>query len=212
MRKFTVLEKELLKNMIASKMLRDQRVIRTCVFLEEYYIGAEHGVSILFQSDGKPVIISYPKSNAENTAPLLLIVTFLKLLQYLESQSVITWIDEPEGQTAEKALGKQFPNGCNVALSPELTTLASQTFENTFMVTQDLIDLVNNGFREPEEIRHRQTVFFTACALLVSILLGLWGVFRDVFQNKEPSVCKIECASPIAAKGNTAKTDLTLKK
>ena len=212
MRKFTILEKELIGNMISCKMFLDQNVIRTNVFLCEYYIGPEHDISITFPKDSEQVIISYPKSDAENVYPLTLFVTFLKLLQYLESQGVVIWIDEPEGKTQGKALGKQFPNGHNVALSPGLATIAALTFENTFVVTQDLINLVNNSFRETDEIRHRQTLFYSACALFVAILLGLWGIFRDVFQGKNPCLCKIEDASLIKAKDNPAKTDLNSQK
>jgi len=182
MKKFTLLEKQLLQEIISSEMYHAQGVIRPSVFLDEYHVGPDHDLSILFGPDCHKVMVSYPKRDSNETAPLLLIVTFVHLLKRLEHDGLIYWVSEPLEKTVNKAQGSQYTDGNNILLPSSIGGYLQDQFTNIFTPTEDLLDLVKNNFTTPDERRFLWTLRVSIAALVLSALLGLWGIYRDVNQ------------------------------
>lgn len=141
MKKFTQLEKQLLREIVSSDMYHAQGVIRPSVFLDEYHVGPNHDVSIMFGPDCHKVMISYPKKNSDETAPLLLVVTFVHLLKRLENEGLIYWVSEPLEKAVNKAQGMQYANGNNILLPSSIGGYLQDQFTNIFAPTEDLLDL-----------------------------------------------------------------------
>jgi hypothetical protein len=181
MRKFNNLEKQFLRQIVSSKMYLEQGVLRPSVFLDEHYVGPQHSLSMLFHLDGQRILISYPKRNANETRPLLIVVTFFYLLNFLEKDGLIYWLESSPEKPSGVAQGEQYTDGHNILITGEFTQVIRSYFLNIFVPTQDLVDLVKNNFITDEELRHRRNFRISVIALSVSILLGLWGVLRDLF-------------------------------
>lgn len=182
MRKFNTLEKQFLRQIISSRMYLEQGVLRPSVFLDEHYVGPRHALSILFHHDGQRIIISFPKRSSNETRPLLVVATFFHLLNFLEKDGLIYWLEpsSPE-RPFGVAQGEQYTDGHNILISGEFAQNIRDKFLNVFVPTQDLVDLIKNNFMNDEELRHRRNFRISVIALSTSILLGLWGVLKDLF-------------------------------
>lgn len=181
MRKFNALEKQFLRQIISSKMYLEQGVLRPSVFLDEHYVGPHHALSMLFHLDGQRILISYPKRSSNETRPLLIVVTFFYLLNFLEKDGLLYWLEPSTEKPSGVAQGEQYIDGHNILISGEFAQIIRNNFLNVFVPTQDLVDLIKNNFMTDEELRYRRNFRISVIALSASILLGLWGILKDLF-------------------------------
>jgi|GEM_PF-5449855 len=177
MRKFNLLEKEFISKMVDHPMLINDGVLRTSVFLDSTYVGPNHKISLLFSAQKKMVIVSFPKEGNESNQALILIMTFFLLLRDLEKEGLLCCTGD--SSFLNSALGTQYNTGKNVSLSSDLIPIANKYFDNILLISEDLKDLVKNDFKSREEIKYKQTMVLAVGALIVSVLLGLWGVLKD---------------------------------
>ena len=75
---------------------------------------------------------------------------------------------------------EQFTEGTTIEIPRPLNSFTIDSFKKYILVSEDLKEFVDSGFRTPEEIRHKKSITVAVVALITSILLGLWGIFRDI--------------------------------
>jgi hypothetical protein len=179
MRKFNQLEKQIIKRLVSHPILAEEGMIRTSVFLEDNYIGQKHDLSMLIKSDEKLVIISGPQPREEFKEKIVLIITMFILFRDLREEGMLSIVGD--SQNISGALGEQYKDGQSVKLTDDIARIIMEYFNNLIFISEEVRQFVNNDFRDQEQIRYREMMFVAVGALIVSVLLGLWGILKDVF-------------------------------
>ena len=181
MRTFNSKEKEILKKMMAHPMLFKQGVLRPSVFLDSHYVGPNHKISLFFKSSENLVMLSFPKEGNESNEALLFIMVFFLLLRDLEKEGLLSCTGDSTDLNA--SIGSQYTEGNNVKLSADIAPIVCKYFDNILIISEDLKEIVKNNFKSKDEQRYREMRSVAVGALIISVLLGLWGVCKDIILN-----------------------------
>jgi len=180
-RQFSGLEKQIIQELVNHPVGAKEGMIRVSKFLEDHYVGPTHDLSIFINMDKKSVLISVPQpGDLLIREKVILIATLFNLLRDLREEGKLSLIGETKNITG--SLGNQFKNGQTLELTSDLGNIIIDYFDKLILISEDLRHLVNTGFKDPEHERHRQTMIVSVAALIIAVLLGLWGIFKDVFQ------------------------------
>lgn len=111
----------------------------------------------------------------------------INLLNYLKSEAYIFPFKSSHGITVDGFIGLNElyqdyldnPNKYVRYIFPkiELYDIIFEFVGITFASTEALKDYLKNGFRTPDQIRHRQNIIVAWIAIIISIVLGLIGIF-----------------------------------
>lgn len=111
----------------------------------------------------------------------------INLLNYLKSEAYIFSYKPAHGINVQGFMGlKEIIKDYNV--NPDkyerykfpdkkLYDIIFEFIDIKFASTEALRDYVKNDFRTPDQIRHRQNIFIAWIAIIISLLLGLIGIF-----------------------------------
>lgn len=180
MRRFSNNEKQIIKEIVCHPVGVEEGLIQVAAFIEDHYIGPGRDLTLLIQVPEKKVYVSLPENDKVNLRKkLILTLTIFNLLRDLQQEGKIALIGESQKESV--ALGDQFKEGQTVNIPEPIAGFVIDCFTKYVLVSEDLKHLVETGFEDPERIRHKQTMIVAIIALIISVLLGLWGVFRDVF-------------------------------
>jgi len=151
-------------------------------FLEEYYIGESFEMSLAVKSKENKVLMLLPnkEGNFENfkRQKIMFIITFFTLINDLQERRKIYMIGDSDN---EGLLGPSYSE--KISFTPDLDSLISNTFFKFIMVTQDLVEFVERGFKADEEIRHVQTIRISKIGIWTAILLGLTSLILTLILN-----------------------------
>jgi|LGOV01.1.fsa_nt_gb hypothetical protein len=179
-RQFNNTEKQIIEEIVKYPVGVEEGLFQIAAFLEDHYIGPERDLTLRIQVPEKKVYVSIPENDKVNLRKKLIItLTIFYLLRDLQQEGKITLIGESQKESVE--LGDQFKEGQTANIPEPIAGFVIDCFAKYVLVTEDLKHLVETGFEDPERIRHKQTMIIAIIALIVSVLLGLWGVFRDLF-------------------------------
>jgi len=179
MRKFSNVEKDIIRELTTHEALTTEGLIQVVVFIEDLLIEPENNLSLLLRPSESSVYVSFPEEELETArGKFIQVVTVLNLLRELQSQGKIVLLGE--STKSDKALGNQFAEGTTMEIPQPLAKFAIDSLEKYILVSEDLKEFIDSDFRTPEEIRHKKSITVAIVALVVSILIGLWGIFRDI--------------------------------
>jgi len=111
----------------------------------------------------------------------------INLLNYLKSEAYIFSFKSSHGITVHGFIGlnelyldyRDNPDKYVRYIFPniELYDIIFEFVDITFVSTESLKDYLKNDFRTPDQIIHRQNIIVAWIAIIISILLGLIGIF-----------------------------------
>jgi len=172
MRKLNSLEKGIVQKLVDYEHIKDQGMFLCAKFLEEYYIGNDYNLSLAVSCKENKVMMLIPKreSDFENfkRKKIIFIVTFFNLLKDLEKEGKICLIGDND---KEGLLGPEFSE--KVSFAPDIDKIICDIFFKMIVVSQDLIELVNNKFLTDEQLRHNQTLLISKIGIIVAVALGI---------------------------------------
>lgn len=187
MRQFSNIEKQ-----IISVILQERKQIHNliCNYLENETILVSHAAEnkvTLFIDKRK-----YPDQNLINRAYEITekIVIIVNLLHYLETQGLITFFIPSHGVpfaghiTKTNELYEEYRNTREHFSGWWYTDKKTETYllsKHGFTIypSEELKVHVNNIYVSAESKRHNQTIIATWVAIVISVLLGLYGIFKD---------------------------------
>ena len=179
MRKFSNVEKRIIRKLTTHEALTTEGLIQVGVFIEDLLIEPENNLSLLLSPSESSAYVSFPEEELETARDKFIqVVTVLNLLRELQSEGKIVLLGE--STESYKGAGNQFDEGITMKIPQPLANFATGSWEKYILVSEDLKEFVDADFRTPEEIRHKKSITVAIVALVVSILLGLWGVFHDI--------------------------------
>lgn len=172
--KFSNQEKMILKKLIDSDTLKDEGIILLDVFLEDEFFGDAHNVNIGVDKNTNRIFLSIkPMDVIESRRVMVNIMVLINLLMNLESSRLIAFIDN--GSKIEKTSGTEYSNTRELPLS--LSTFLCEKIGNFILPSETLRELIKNDFKDAEEIRHNETIFWTRIAILIAMVIGVIGIF-----------------------------------
>jgi len=111
----------------------------------------------------------------------------INLLNYLKSEAYIFSFKDTPGFYVNPFIGlkeiiKDYnvnPDNYKSYIFPDkkLYDIIFEFIDIKFASTEALNDYVDNDFRTPDQIRHRQNIFIAWIAIIISLVLGLIGIF-----------------------------------
>lgn len=175
MRNFSKEEKNILNQLINSNTLKIEGMILFEVFLEDYFFGDEHDSNIYVNSDTREVFLSI-KSNdvVKRRKETVRVIVMINLLMELMNLGIISFIGKEN--EIKKCSGQQYNNAL-VKIDQPISSFLLEKLGSFILPSEELRVLVNNNFKNSEEIRHRQTMILAIVAIAVSLLIGLLGIF-----------------------------------
>lgn len=115
------------------------------------------------------------------------IAEIINLLNYLKSEAYIFPFKSSHSITVHGFIGlnelyqdyRDNPDKYKIYTFPnfELYDTIFEFVDITFVSTEALKDYLKNDFRTPDQIMHRQNIIVAWIAIIISILLGLIGIF-----------------------------------
>lgn len=179
MRKFNLLEKEILVKLVNSDVLKEQGLIQCLKFLEDNYVGHNFDTSIMFVK-GKAIIIS--TKNKDPKSKMLFFITFFNLLKDLQDMRSIYIFGD--NTTNDSCLGNQH-NESAMKLPLDICPYAYDTLAKYILVSDDIKDLVENNFKTVEDRRHRKEIKIARGSLVITFIALLFSFISPfVFSTK----------------------------
>ncbi|HFQ5066442.1 TPA: hypothetical protein ACGUZ0_004262 [Vibrio vulnificus] len=180
MRKLSKLEKNVAKVLLNHSHVTEQGMVQLASVVDGNFIGESKGISLLLK-DSK-VSISIPEKNADKLREkFILVISIFSFFEYLAKEGLIIFVGEEQ---AQGALGEQYNDGKDVFIPYPLSTFLLDNFTKYILVTEEFRDIVNSNFKDHDQVRHQQNTFISVIALIVSISLGLYGVFSSYSNGK----------------------------
>ncbi|NBB85027.1 MAG: hypothetical protein GVY12_02230 [Bacteroidetes bacterium] len=179
MRKFSNVEKCLIRELITHEALTNEGLIQVAVFIEDLLIEPDKNLSLLLRPSESSVYVSFPEEEREAArGKFIEVLTLLNLLRELQYEGKIVLLGESTKSDTEA--GQQFDEGTTMEIPQPLANFVIDSWKKYILVSEDLKSFVDKDFRSPEEIRHKKSITVAIVALVTSIVLGLWGILRDV--------------------------------
>lgn len=176
MRRFGKEEQSILRQFVASDILKSEGMILLDVFLEKNFFSNDHNKSILVDPNSKKALLSINSSDKDECRKEIIEVTrLINLLINIEKLGLVSFVGS-ENQN-KNAIGNQYCNGITFDLVPPLSTFLYKKIGNFILPSEELKQLVNNDFKSVEEIRHNETIYWTRFAIFIAIIIGLIGIF-----------------------------------
>ncbi|MBN1187522.1 MAG: hypothetical protein JXB49_34920 [Bacteroidales bacterium] len=182
MRKFNLLEKEIIEKLVNSPALNEQGLILCSKFLEDNYIGERFDMSLAVECIEKKVLMLLPKKeNFEELqrAKIIFVITFFNLIKDLQNERQIYLIGDND---KEGLLGPQFSE--KISFAKDLDEIICDSFFKLIAVSQDLVEYVKNDFKTDEEIRHNETLRISKIGIGVAIIIGLSSIILCIYSDK----------------------------
>lgn len=111
----------------------------------------------------------------------LTVITVFNILKYLTDEGLILIIGE---QQQSIGIGNQYKEGQTSFVPEPISNYIADNLTKYILVTEELKSIVLSKYRDAEHIRHQKTVRISVAALIVSILLGLYGVYSGYSTDK----------------------------
>lgn len=179
MRNFSDFEKSLIQRIITGT----SSIPNLCdVFLEGVRISIklqDNAVDLLLQED----IVNSPSLGEIVNEISRKIITTVNLIQYLTREGYIVLYHNANRADDPFIFGRGIENVSFVTYEfPDTSTveILLSSFNKAFLVTQSLIDYVNQGFVTPEEKKQRQNIRAAWLAIIVSSFIGIVGIVLNI--------------------------------
>lgn len=171
---FSNKEKTILKKLIDSSTLRDEGIILLDVFLEDEFFGDSHNVNIGVDKNNNKIFLSIKPTDVLKSRRITVnTIVLINLLMNLESSRLIAFIDN--GSKIGKTSGTQYSNTIELPIS--LSNFLCEKIGDFILPSETLRELVNNNFKNDEEIRHNETMYWTRFAIFIAMVIGVIGIF-----------------------------------
>jgi len=181
MRTLNDLEKKVLKVLVSNHHYSDQGLVQMATVVD-HFLGPKHGISVMVNLDDNQVAMSIPENDIEMLrSKFLTVITVFNILKYLTDEGLIVIVGEPQNRIA---LGNQYKEGQTSFIPDPISKYIADNLTKYVLVTEELKNIVLSNYRDAEHIRHQQTVYISVAALIVSILLGLYGVYNGLSTDK----------------------------
>jgi len=155
MRKFSNVEKRIIRELITHEALATESLIQVGVFIEDLLIEPDNNLSLLLRPSESAVYVSFPEEELETARDKFIqVVTVLNLLRELQLEGKIVLLGE--STKSDKESGNQFAEGTTMEIPQPLANFATDSLEKYILVSEDLKEFVDADFRTPEEIRHKK--------------------------------------------------------
>ncbi len=182
MRKLNNLEKKVLKVLVNHHHCSEQGLVQMATVVDDHFLGPRHGISVLVDSKNDQVLMSILENDVEMLrSKFITVITVFNILKYLTDEGLIVIVGEPQKSIA---LGNQFKEGQTSPIPDPISKYIADNLTKYVLVTEELKHIVSSNYRDSEHIRHQQTKYISVAALIVSILLGLYGVYNGYSTNK----------------------------
>ena len=182
MRKLNDFEKEISKALVNHHHGADQGMVQMATVVDDYFMGPKHGISLLVLLEKKQVAMSIPEKEVEKLREkFLLVITVFNLLQYLTNEGLILIVGE---EKVRVKLGEQYKNGQTSFIPEPIASFITENLTKYILVSEEFKNIVGSNFKNPEQVRHQQTIIISAIALIISISLGVYGVFNSYRNGK----------------------------
>lgn len=182
MRKLSKLEKNVAKVLLNHSHVTEQGLVQFASVVDDNFIGESKGISIALLLNESKVAISVPDKEVDKLREkFLLVISIFNFLEYLAKEGLIIFVGEEKTQGS---LGDQYKDGQTTFIPAPLSMFVLENFTKYILVTEELRDIVNSNFKDHNQVRHQQATTISVIALIVSISLGLYGVFSSHSNGK----------------------------
>lgn len=182
MRKLSKLEKKVSKVLLNHSHVTEQGMVQFASVLDDNFIGKTKDISIVLMLSESKVAISIPDKDVDKLREkFLLVITIFNFFEYLSEEGLIIFVGD---ENTQGSLGDQYKDGQTTFIPAPLSRFALENFNKYILVTEEFRDIVNSNFKDYSQVRHQQTTTISVLALIVSISLGLYGVFSSHSNGK----------------------------
>lgn len=179
MRNLNNLEKKVL---VSHPHTSEQGLVQMATVVDDYFLGPKNGISVLIDSKNDNVAMSIPENDMEILrSKFLIVIIVFNVLKYLTDEGLILIIGEQQKQIG---LGSQYKDGQISFIPDPIAKYIEENLTKYILVTEELRNIVLANYRDAEHIRHQQTIYISVVALIMSILLGLYGVYNGYSTGK----------------------------
>lgn len=115
-----------------------------------------------------------------------LLATIILLMSYLEKNGYICLFDCTNIQSPISTIGQGAHNKCTIPYSFPDKNVSDWLLNNCnkqIVVGYDLVELVNDKFISKDELRFKKQQKATWVSIIISLLLGLSGIFMNLLQS-----------------------------
>jgi hypothetical protein len=174
MRKLNTLEKNILKKIVEYKPMLEDGMFVCNGFLGDNYIGKKYGASLAVSKSKEQFVLFLSKKQNENEKlrrqKIMFIITFFKLIDYLDKNGFIETLDS-DSKNEEGMLGLQSEH--MITFSRGLNEIVFNSFFKFIIVSQDLIDIIDNDFQTDERLLSIKNLKISRTGIIVAISIGL---------------------------------------
>lgn len=182
MRHLNDLEKKVLKVLASHPHCSEQGLVQMATVVDDHFLGPNYGISLMVGADNDQVFMSIPENDVEMLrSKFLTVITVFNILKFLTDEGLILILGE---QQKSIGLGNQYKEGQTSLVPNPISHYIADNLTKYILVTEELKGIVLSNFRDAEHLRHQQTVYISVAALIVSILLGLYGVYSGYSTGK----------------------------
>lgn len=182
MRNLNDLEKKVLDVLVKHPHCSEQGLVGMGTVLGDHFFGLEHGISVLVGSNNNQVMMSIPENDVEmRRLKFLTVITVFNILKYLTDEGLILVVGEQQNSIG---IGEQYQEGNTSFIPDPISGYIAENLTKYVLVTEELKAIVVSNYRGVDDMRHQQTVYISVVALIVSILLGLYGVYNGYSTDK----------------------------
>ncbi len=181
MRKFSNLEKDIIKSLIKHDHVREQGLIQMATLVNDFNTEHDYNLSILIDSTRNQVMLSIPETTATSLRKKsLIVITIFNLLQFLVNEGLIIIVGEKQGLS----LGQQYNNGQTSQIPEPIANFILENLTKYILVSEELNDMASSNFKSLEQIHHKEIIIISIIALLISMCLGIYSVYNSYENNK----------------------------
>lgn len=183
MRNLSDLEKQVLKALVNHPHCSEQGLVQMATVVDDHFMGSARGVSVLVDSGNKQVLMSIPEHDNEALrSKFLIVITVFNVLKYLNEEGLIVVLgDKLQGIS----LGSQYSDGQTSFIPSPIADYIEENLTKYVLVTEELRNIVSSEYRDAEHIRHRQTIIISVLAIIISLILGVYGAYSSCTTSKE---------------------------
>jgi len=175
MRKLNELEKKVLKVLVNHRHYSEQGLVQVATVVDDHFLGPNNGISLMVDSGNDQVYMSIPEKDVKNLrTKFLTVIAVFNILKYLTDEGLIIIIGE---QQKSIGFGEQYKDGQTSTVPKPISTFIADNLTKYILVTEELKGIVLSNYQDAEHLRHKETLYISICALVVSVLLGLYGVY-----------------------------------
>jgi len=182
MRNLNDLEKKVLKVLVSHPHCSEQGLVQVATVVDDYFLGPENGISLMVDSDNNQVFMSIPENDEEILrSKFLTVITVFNTLKFLTDEGLILIVGEQQNSIS---LGNQYKEGKTSTVPNPISDYIADNLTKYILVTEELKSFVLANYKDAEHLRHQQTLYISVVALIVSILLGFYGVYSAYSTDK----------------------------